>query len=75
MKINVHTRYDTEKDIWYNKEVNKINSFSVDSLKTEAVKKGRERAIANKSEHIIHDKKGLISERNSYGNDPHPPKG
>lgn len=26
-------------------------------------------------EHLIHNKDGTISERNSYGNDPYPPKG
>ena len=28
-----------------------------------------------RSEMIIHGRNGLIRARNSYGNDPHPPKG
>lgn len=35
---------------------------------------GREAAKHDKSELIIHGKKGVIQERNSYGNDPNPPK-
>ena len=35
---------------------------------------GRKTAISQKAEHIIHNKNGKIGARNSYGNDPHPPK-
>ena len=35
-----------------------------------AVKRGRELAIAAKTEHVIHKMDGTIAERNSYGNDP-----
>jgi hypothetical protein len=36
---------------------------------------GRKTAISQKAEHVIHNMNGRIGERNSYGNDPHPPKG
>ena len=36
---------------------------------------GRKTAINQNAEHIIHNKDGKIGSRNSYGNDPHPPKG
>jgi Uncharacterized protein conserved in bacteria (DUF2188) len=39
-------------------------------LKDAAVEAGREEAINRKTEHIIHNQDGTISERNSYGNDP-----
>lgn len=35
----------------------------------------REIAINNKSELVIHGTDGRIREKNSYGNDPYPPKG
>ena len=41
----------------------------------EAIARGREIAINQQSELYIHNQKGQIRERNSYGNDPHPPKG
>ena len=41
----------------------------------EAVKKATDIARNQKSEVYIHGKDGRIRERNSYGNDPHPPKG
>ncbi len=43
--------------------------------KIEAIVKARKIARDKKSELIIHNKDGRISERNSYGNDPYPPKG
>lgn len=43
--------------------------------KNEAIVKARQIAKTKKSEVIIHNRDGKISERNSYGNDPYPPKG
>jgi hypothetical protein len=42
--------------------------------KDNAVDRGRDIARDNKSEHAIHNKDGQISQKNSYGNDPNPPK-
>ena len=41
----------------------------------EAIEKAREIAINQESEVVIHGKDGKIREKNSYGNDPYPPKG
>lgn len=41
----------------------------------EAIAKAKEIAINQKSELFIHGENGRIRERNSYGNDPYPPKG
>jgi len=41
----------------------------------EAFDRAREIAINKNSEVLIHGKNGQIREKNSYGNDPHPPKG
>ncbi|EHL78044.1 DUF2188 domain-containing protein [Bacillus smithii] len=40
----------------------------------EAIAYGREIAKNQQSELLIHNRKGQIRERNSYGNDPFPPK-
>ncbi|HEX2906428.1 MAG TPA: DUF2188 domain-containing protein [Phototrophicaceae bacterium] len=41
----------------------------------EASERAREIAINQGSEVVIHGTDGKIREKNSYGNDPHPPKG
>ncbi len=41
----------------------------------EAISKAREIAINQKSEVVIHRVDGKIRDKNSYGNDPYPPKG
>lgn len=41
----------------------------------EAYERAREIAINQQSELFIHNRQGRIRERNSYGNDPYPPKG
>lgn len=46
----------------------------VDTQK-EAIEIARQVAINQQSELVIHGKDGKIREKNSYGNDNHPPKG
>jgi hypothetical protein len=41
----------------------------------EAIEAGRKIAQNQGTELYIHGRNGRIRERNSYGNDPHPPKG
>ena len=41
----------------------------------EAIAKARDVAQKQKTELFIHGRDGRIRERNSYGNDPQPPKG
>jgi Uncharacterized protein conserved in bacteria (DUF2188) len=43
-------------------------------LKRVAVVAGRAAARARQVEHTIHRTDGRIAEKNSYGNDPHPPR-
>lgn len=42
---------------------------------TAAIVYGKDAAKKATGEFFIHKSNGLIRERNSYGNDPHPPKG
>ena len=41
----------------------------------EAIERAREIAINQGSEVVIHRETGEIRDKNSYGNDPYPPKG
>ena len=45
------------------------------NTQSEAIKIGREISKNQGSELFIHNQQGRIRERNSYGNDPYPPKG
>lgn len=54
---------------WVN-EIENGESFSTHATRDEAVAAGRERAQADRTEHVIHNQDGTIGERNSYGSDP-----
>jgi hypothetical protein len=71
----IHTVYRSATRDWANEVEGGDRASSVHSTKDEAVKRGRELAIAAKTEHVIHNMDGTISERNSYGDDPYPPPG
>ena len=45
------------------------------STQREAIEIARQHAINQQTEVIIHRPNGQIRDRNSYGNDPFPPKG
>lgn len=48
---------------------------SVHPTQEEAEQKGREAARNDRTEFHLHNKQGQIRERDSYGKDPHPPRG
>lgn len=58
---------------WAIKGEGNKKATKVTKNKKEAEKIARKIAKENKSELFIHDKKGRIINRNSFGNDPHPP--
>ena len=60
---------------WGNKSAGASRVSKVYPTKAAAQAAGRKTAINQKAEHIIHNMNGKIGSRNSYGNDPHPPKG
>ncbi len=62
-------------DGWANRREGSKRVSKTFDRKAEAQGAGRLTAKRDKTEHIIHKKDGSIGERNSYGNDPHPPKG
>lgn len=60
---------------WDNKREGGTRASNHADTKAEAVKQGKELAKNSRTEHIIHNKDGKIGQKNSYGNDPFPPKG
>jgi hypothetical protein len=72
---NVHTTHNKQTDTWRNISEGASKPSKVFETKYEAEAAGRQIAINNKVEHIIHNENGRIAERNSYGKDPFPPRG
>lgn len=72
-KQNVHTTPHPNGG-WQNIRANASRASSISETKAEAVALGRQIAINNKCEHVIHNADGKIGNTNSYGNDPCPPK-
>lgn len=60
---------------WQVKGAGNSRATVVTRTQGDAIKIGREIAIKQGAELFIHNKKGQIRERNSYGHDPYPPKG
>lgn len=72
-KGRVHTVPAADGKGWWNKVNGEI--MSRHRLKESAVAAGRSIAKKLEVEHKIHRGDGVITESNSYGNDPYPPKG
>lgn len=62
-------------DRWANRRAESERVSKTFDTKSAAESAGRDTARREKTEHIIHNRDGQIGERNSYGNDPHPPRG
>lgn len=60
---------------WQVKGSGNSRATLITSTQAEAIDKATEIAKNNKSELFIHGRNGKIRERNSYGDDPHPPRG
>lgn len=72
-KKNVHTV--PTADGWANKREGGSRASNTHTTKAEAQAAGRAAAQKDGVEHLVHRKDGTIGERNTYGKDPHPPKG
>ena len=64
----IHTVF--KNDEWINEVEGGSEFGGSHATKEDAVAAGRARAQQDKTEHVIHNQDGTISERNSYGNDP-----
>jgi hypothetical protein len=73
MKKNQHV-VPHGKD-WAVKGAGNEKSTAITDTKAQAIKIATEIAKNQLSEVVIHGKNGQIQDKNSYGNDPFPPKG
>lgn len=62
-------------DKWAVRGAGNSRSTSVHDTQAAAVSEAREIARNQRSELLIHGRNGQIRDRDSYGNDPYPPKG
>ena len=62
-------------DGWAVKPAGGNRASSVHDTQREAIDRGREIARNEGTELLIHGRDGQIREKDSHGNDPHPPKG
>lgn len=58
---------------WAVKGEKNSRKTKITETKAEAIERARNIARNKKSELVIHNKDGKISDKDSYGNDPHPP--
>ena len=59
---------------WAVKKEGNQRATSIHSTQRDAIDTARETAKAEKSELVIHNRNGQIRNKNSYGNDPFPPR-
>ena len=59
---------------WAVKGAGNSRATSVHKTQKDAIAAGREIAIKQKSENVIHGRNGRIRDKDSYGNDPCPPR-
>lgn len=60
---------------WQVKGAGNSKATARTTTQAEAIYIAKNIAVKNKSELVIHGTNGKIREKNSYGNDPYPPKG
>lgn len=75
MGKNVHVVHHKDGNNWQVKYEKEKTPLAVFGTKAEAVQNGREMAMQQKSELLIHRKDGEITDKRSYGNDPRGVKG
>ena len=67
---NVHVTYRRDEDKWQAKTVGKEKAAGLYDTKLEALNVGRGIAKNNHSELVIHDRHGVIRDKDSFGHDP-----
>ncbi|MGN9809731.1 DUF2188 domain-containing protein [Micromonospora sp. BQ11] len=61
-------------DGWAVRREGSQRAASVHDTQAEAARQGRASARASETEFYLHGRNGQIRERDSYGNDPNPPR-
>ena len=74
MGKNVHVTHDKSNKTWNVKQEGRTTPESTHRTQGNAINAGRTIARRNESELVIHDRNNRIRDKDSYGNDPNPPK-
>ena len=69
-KKNIHTVYNGGRKMWETKKEGQTKPLASSHTKATAEEKSIREAKRLKVEHVIHNKDGKISDKDSYGNDP-----
>jgi hypothetical protein len=72
-KGDIRTYYEDGQ--WKSKVEGSSRAAHTGGTKAEQQATGRDMAKARGVEHVVTRRDGTIGEKNSYGNDPHPPRG
>jgi hypothetical protein len=73
MKNSIHV--SPHKNGWQVKKAGSSKASKVCSTQKECIEHGTKQAKRSGAELYIHNKEGKIREKNSFGNDPFPPRG
>lgn len=74
--MNKNQHVTPRKDgLWQIKGAGNGKATKITQTQLEAIEIGRQIAKNQKTELVVHGKNGRIREKNSYGNDPFPPRG
>lgn len=73
-KKNIHTVYNSGRGMWETKKEGQAKPLSSSHTKVAAEEKSVREAKRAGVEHVIHNKDGKISDKDSYGPDTIPPK-
>lgn len=73
-KKNIHTVYNKDRKMWETKKEGQEKPLASSHTKETAEEKSIREAKKAGVEHVIHNKDGKISDKDSYGKDPNPPK-
>jgi hypothetical protein len=73
-KRNIHTVYNKDREMWETKKEGQPKPLASSHNKATAEEKSVREAKKAQVEHVIHNKDGKISDKDSYGKDPIPPK-
>ena len=73
-KKNIHTVFNKGREMWETKKEGQSKPLASSHTKATAQEKSIREAKKAQVEHVIHNKDGKISDKDSYGRDPNPPK-
>lgn len=73
-KKNIHTVYNKDRKMWETKKEGQEKPLASSHVKDIAEQKSIKEAKKLGVEHVIHNKDGKISDKDSYGKDNNPPK-